>query len=89
MARGLRRRTAAAHGPGRDKTEFLIFDHWGNFDYFEEKYVEVQPPREISLMERVFVSRVNLATAALEKNTTPGTLGSVSTRIPTRHGTSW
>ena len=54
-------------GPGKDKTEFLIFDHWGNFDYFDEEYVEVQPPREISLMEKVFVARVNLASASLAK----------------------
>lgn len=54
-------------GPGKDKTEFLIFDHWGNFTYFEEEYVEVQPPREVSLMERVFVARVTLAATALEK----------------------
>ena len=54
-------------GPGKDKTEFLIFDHWGNFDYFDEEYVEVQPPREVSLMERVFVARVTVAATALEK----------------------
>ena len=23
-------------GPGNDKKKFLIFDHWGNFEYFEE-----------------------------------------------------
>ena len=53
-------------GPGRDKSEFLIFDHWGNFDYFDEEYNEVQPPREESLMEQVLVARVELAAAALQ-----------------------
>ena len=24
-------------GPGKDKTKFLIFDHWGNFEYFDEQ----------------------------------------------------
>jgi type I restriction enzyme, R subunit len=54
-------------GPGKDKTEFLIFDHWANFDYFEEEYTEVNPPGTKSLMELVFVRRVNLAAAALEE----------------------
>ena len=26
-----------------DKTEFLIFDHWQNFWFFDEKYRETQP----------------------------------------------
>lgn len=54
-------------GEGQDKTEFVIFDHGGNFDYFEEDYVEVDPPRQRSLMEQVFVQRVTLAAAALEE----------------------
>ncbi|WP_142690878.1 helicase-related protein, partial [Klebsiella pneumoniae] len=27
-------------GPGKHKTEFLIFDHYGNFDFFEQEYQE-------------------------------------------------
>src|SRR5690606_22645091 len=25
-------------GPGRHKEAFRIFDHWGNFEYFDERY---------------------------------------------------
>ena len=25
-------------GPGKDKTSFSIFDHWGNFEFFEQTY---------------------------------------------------
>src|SRR5262249_9040670 len=37
-------------GPGRDKTEFLIFDHWSNFWFFDEKYKETQPSAQKSLL---------------------------------------
>jgi type I restriction enzyme R subunit len=30
-------------GPGKDKTEFLIFDHWGNFAYHDLNAEEVEP----------------------------------------------
>jgi len=53
-------------GPGKDKTEFLIFDHWGNFEYFDEHYEEKQPPVAKSLMQRVFEARVELARSCLE-----------------------
>lgn len=54
-------------GRGRDKTHFLIFDHWGNFDFFEEKYkpAEISPPK--SLLQRLFEQRIRLAEVALEK----------------------
>src|SRR5205807_9616886 len=52
-------------GPGRDKTQFLIFDHWGNFDRFDENYKEAQPTTAKSLMQQVFEARVRLAEAAL------------------------
>jgi type I restriction enzyme R subunit len=52
-------------GPGRHKTHFRIFDHWGNFEWFDEKYKPAEPPAEKSLMQRVFESRLRLAEAAL------------------------
>lgn len=57
-------------GPGRDKTHFLIFDHWGNFDFFEEKYkpADISPPK--SLLQRLFEQRIRLAEVALEKQDT-------------------
>lgn len=54
-------------GPGRHKTEFLIFDHWQNFRYFDEKYQEKQPAVQKSLLQRLFETRVELAKVALDK----------------------
>jgi type I restriction enzyme, R subunit len=54
-------------GPGKDKTEFLIFDHWSNFWYFDEKYKEAQPSVQKSLLQQVFETRVAIAEAALDK----------------------
>lgn len=57
-------------GPGRNKTHFLIFDHWGNFDYFEEQYkpAETAPPK--SLPQRLFDARMKLAETALQRQDT-------------------
>ena len=54
-------------GPGKDKTEFLIFDHWSNFWFFEERYREKQPSAQKSLLESLFETRVELAQAALDQ----------------------
>jgi type I restriction enzyme R subunit len=54
-------------GPGKDKAEFLIFDHWSNFWYFDEEYKETQPSAQKSLLQRLFESRIELAQAALDK----------------------
>lgn len=54
-------------GPGRDKTEFLIFDHWQNFWFFDEKYKETQPSPQKSLLQALFEARVELAQVALDK----------------------
>lgn len=54
-------------GPGRDKTEFLIFDHWSNFWFFDEKYKETQPSPQKSLLQHLFETRVELAQAAIDK----------------------
>jgi len=54
-------------GPGKDKAEFLIFDHWSNFWFFDEKYKETQPPAQKSLLQHLFESRIELAQAALDK----------------------
>jgi len=54
-------------GPGRDKTEFLIFDHWQNFWFFDEKYKETQPSPQKSLLQHLFEARIELAQVALDK----------------------
>jgi len=55
-------------GPGKDKTVFRIFDHWGNFEYFEEKFKESEPGGAKSLMQQVFETRVSLADKALKES---------------------
>lgn len=56
---------ADLNGPGQDKTKFHIFDHWGNFAYFEESYREANPTVGKSLLQKLFESRLQLADAAL------------------------
>ncbi|WP_041273124.1 DEAD/DEAH box helicase family protein [Desulforapulum autotrophicum] len=55
-------------GPGKDKTVFRIFDHWGNFEYFEEKFKKSEPKASKSLMQQVFETRVSLADKALKES---------------------
>ncbi|MFV1966604.1 MAG: DEAD/DEAH box helicase family protein [Pirellulaceae bacterium] len=54
-------------GPGKHKTHFLIFDHWGNFQFFEEEYEEAEPARNKSLLQRLFEARIDLAEMALDQ----------------------
>lgn len=54
-------------GPGRNKEKFLIFDHWENFEFFGESYKEAKPSESKALLERVFLSRLQLADEALRK----------------------
>jgi type I restriction enzyme R subunit len=54
-------------GPGKDKTHFQIFDHWGNFDRFEQGYESAAPSQAKSLMQSVFEVRLNLTRTALDK----------------------
>ena len=58
-------------GPGKDKTGFRIFDHWGNFDYFDFHYKQVEPTVSKPLMQMVFEARIELADAALQAAETP------------------
>lgn len=52
-------------GPGKDKTEFFIFDHWQNFEFFEERYKEANQAPVKSLLQRLFEARIELAEAAI------------------------
>jgi type I restriction enzyme R subunit len=54
-------------GPGVHKSEFLIFDHWGNFEFFGESYVEPTPSLRKSLLHQLFETRIDLAETALRK----------------------
>ncbi len=53
-------------GPGQDKTVFRIFDHWGNFEYFDQPRPEVQPRQPKSLLQKLFEARIDLAETALQ-----------------------
>lgn len=52
-------------GPAQHKTIFRIFDHWNNFEYFEQNKPEAEPSKPTSLMQNVFLARLDLATAAV------------------------
>lgn len=54
-------------GPGRDKTLFRIFDHWGNFDYFDMQYITAEPVDAKGLAQLLFEARLELAQTALNK----------------------
>lgn len=55
-------------GPGKDKKEFLIFDHYGNFDFFEQAYQEPEDTGGKSLLQTTFEARLQLAQSALKQN---------------------
>jgi type I restriction enzyme R subunit len=54
-------------GAREDKSEFLIFDHWGNFEYFGENPPEVEPSNQKSLLQKLFEARLAIGELALEK----------------------
>lgn len=51
-------------GPGKDKKYFVIFDHYENFEFFDENPEGYVPKDQPSLYERLFESRVLLAQTA-------------------------
>ena len=55
-------------GAGKHKTECLIFDHYGNFDFFEEEYQEPEDVGGKSLLQTTFETRIALAQSALKNN---------------------
>ena len=57
--------------PASTRRRFLIFDHWSNFWFFDEKYKErqVAPPK--SLLQQLFETRVEIAETALNKMDDP------------------
>jgi len=55
-------------GPGTDKKEFLIFDHWGNFERFDVTNYQDRPDvRAKAVLEQLFEARIDLAEVALQK----------------------
>lgn len=54
-------------GAGKDKSHFLIFDHWENFEYFDMDPEEEDVKQSKSLTQKLFESRLLLAETALKK----------------------
>ncbi|WP_445361909.1 DEAD/DEAH box helicase family protein [Microbulbifer sp. EKSA005] len=50
-----------------DKKKFLIFDHWGNFEYFEMEPEEEEPRQSKSLSQKLFEARLAYAEEALKR----------------------
>ncbi len=55
------------YGDAQDKSHFLIFDHWGNFEYFDEDPDEEDVSQSKSLCQRVFETRLALAETLLQR----------------------
>ncbi len=54
-------------GPGQHKTEFVIIDHFDNFDYFGTEYQAPSNKLTKSLLQKLFETRIELAQACLDK----------------------
>ncbi|MCY0965803.1 DEAD/DEAH box helicase family protein [Parathalassolituus penaei] len=54
-------------GSSRDKEKFLIFDHWGNFEYFNLDHEEEEPRQPKSLAQQLFEARLMFAEEALKQ----------------------
>ena len=55
-------------GPGQHKKVFRIFDHWGNFDFFDLHYIPAEPSASKSLLQQVFEARIDMAATALAQS---------------------
>ncbi len=54
-------------GEGQDKSEFYIFDHWKNFDYFGENPKECEASVSKSILQQIFEARLAVAEISLQK----------------------
>ncbi len=53
-------------GPGKDKKEFLIFDHWGNFEHFTENTNDSELSVKKAITQLLFEARLDVAESALK-----------------------
>ena len=63
-------------GPGKDKQEFLIIDHWNNFAFFNLKPEGKKPSSSTSIPEQLFAAKLGVAESAL-KSGDSGALNSI------------
>ena len=68
------------YGPGKHKDKFRIFDHWANFEYFEQEPPEAEPTKSKSLAQKRLEAWVELGKAA-QKKFEQGSLGIVAKQI--------
>ncbi len=59
-------------GNGKHKSEFLIFDHYSNFAFFEEEYQEAEEQQGKSVLQHLFEARLLLLESALKLNDRKG-----------------
>lgn len=57
-------------GNGKNKKEFLIFDHYSNFAYFDEEYIEPEDTGGKSLLQTLFEQRQELVKLAIRLSNT-------------------
>ena len=55
------------YGPGNNKSKFLVFDHWNNFEYFEQDPEDDDGRQSKSLCQKLFEARVLFVEEALKK----------------------
>ncbi len=55
------------YGQGKHKEKFRIFDHWGNFEYFEEDPGEGEVSQSKSLAQKRLEAWIELGKAAQKK----------------------
>jgi type I restriction enzyme R subunit len=65
-------------GPGDDKTEFLVFDHCGNFEFFNQDPVTTAESTSEALGTRLFKQRLDLVAALQGEGTNPTLRGELA-----------
>ena len=55
------------YGAGKHKDKFRIFDHWGNFEYFEQEPPKAEPSKSKPLAQKRLEAWVELGKAASKK----------------------
>lgn len=58
-------------GPGNDKKNFLIIDHWNNFSYFEMQPEGKEPSSSRSVPEQLFQAKLDKVSAVLSHSLEP------------------
>lgn len=68
-------------GPGKDKTDFLVFDFCGNFEFFDHEIPITEGSVQKSLSQRLFEARLDVVTALDHQSIEPGLRESTARRL--------